>query len=367
MIGLYKKAMVLIILVLFFGAGVMPVISGNIGEHMGIETFISTIPYDDGSVVLPSADRADKDWDVTTNPPHMYSIPGGNVGIGVYNPLVKLHVRSAKSYAIAAEGGGFGAICGIGIGFSSGVAGYSDKGVGVQGYSEGGVGVMGDVISGTAIFGRCIDGHAGHFQGDVVVLGGNIGIEENQPLAKLHAVSPDTEKEDYAILGQGEGYSNGVYGISEKSVGVGGISEDGIGVYGFSDNDVAVIGHSNFGYAGQFFGPVNILGSLDIDGGLTMPIAEVEGYYYVDSSDYTITATTYYELTRIFLPYSDEDVGRILNIKCHRDKAPVFITPFPGEFIDYESELILTRYMECVTLQSYDGGWWIINHYLPPL
>ncbi len=36
---------------------------------------------------------ADSDWDHTTNPPDMFSMPSGNVGIGISVPVAKLHVN----------------------------------------------------------------------------------------------------------------------------------------------------------------------------------------------------------------------------------------------------------------------------------
>ena len=40
--------------------------------------------------------QTDLDWDYTTNPPNMYSIPSGNVGIGTNNPERKLHVAASS-------------------------------------------------------------------------------------------------------------------------------------------------------------------------------------------------------------------------------------------------------------------------------
>lgn len=37
--------------------------------------------------------QIDYDWDYSSNPPHMYSIPSGNVGIGTTNPSAKLDVE----------------------------------------------------------------------------------------------------------------------------------------------------------------------------------------------------------------------------------------------------------------------------------
>lgn len=37
-------------------------------------------------------EMTDRDWDYQTNPPHMFSIPTGNVGIGTENPTTALHL-----------------------------------------------------------------------------------------------------------------------------------------------------------------------------------------------------------------------------------------------------------------------------------
>jgi hypothetical protein len=37
--------------------------------------------------------KTDLDWDYSTNPPHMYAIPSGNIGIGTINPSAKLDIE----------------------------------------------------------------------------------------------------------------------------------------------------------------------------------------------------------------------------------------------------------------------------------
>ena len=54
----------------------------------------------------------DNDWDYWTNPPDMFTIPDGNVGVGITNPASKLHVEgsdTAEAVVIARNTeGGFG-------------------------------------------------------------------------------------------------------------------------------------------------------------------------------------------------------------------------------------------------------------------
>jgi hypothetical protein len=47
----------------------------------------------------------DLDWDYTSNPPHMYSIPSGNVGIGTLNPSAKLDIDVSNGGAVAIGSG----------------------------------------------------------------------------------------------------------------------------------------------------------------------------------------------------------------------------------------------------------------------
>jgi hypothetical protein len=41
---------------------------------------------------------ADNDWDFTTNTPHMFSLPAGNIGIGTSSPGAKLDVRGSATF-----------------------------------------------------------------------------------------------------------------------------------------------------------------------------------------------------------------------------------------------------------------------------
>jgi len=43
--------------------------------------------------------QTDSDWDYSSNPPHMYSIPSGNVGIGTINPSAKLDIEVSNGGA----------------------------------------------------------------------------------------------------------------------------------------------------------------------------------------------------------------------------------------------------------------------------
>jgi len=52
-----------------------------------------SVPYAFRAGIAEQCVNADNDWDYTTNPPHMYSIPTGNVGIGTTDPGKKLDVK----------------------------------------------------------------------------------------------------------------------------------------------------------------------------------------------------------------------------------------------------------------------------------
>jgi hypothetical protein len=49
--------------------------------------------------------KADADWDFTTNSPHMFALPSGNIGIGVTSPLAKFHVKGGAVLFSGGTGG----------------------------------------------------------------------------------------------------------------------------------------------------------------------------------------------------------------------------------------------------------------------
>jgi hypothetical protein len=51
-----------------------------------------------GAQVKPLQMR-DADWNYQSNPPHMFSIPSGNIGIGTTNPSTKLEIRKDQNFA----------------------------------------------------------------------------------------------------------------------------------------------------------------------------------------------------------------------------------------------------------------------------
>ena len=65
--------------------------------------------------------KSDHDWDYLTNPPHMYTIPSGNIGIGTTSPSAKLDVEVSSGGA-ATIGSSFNTALGnfaIALGFGT--------------------------------------------------------------------------------------------------------------------------------------------------------------------------------------------------------------------------------------------------------
>jgi hypothetical protein len=69
------------------------------------------------------------------------------------------------------------------------------------------------------------------------------------------------------VWGSHYGSGPGVYGTSSSGVGVNGYSGSGTGVYGYSPNGTGVYGNSGSGWAGYFYGSVQVTGTLVKGGG----------------------------------------------------------------------------------------------------
>jgi len=115
----------------------------------------------------------DRDWDYQSNPPHMVSIPTGNVGIGDMPPTnAKLYVKSdmmAWQYGLYTESG---------LGIKSVSTAWEGTGIVGEGGHAGvaGNGYIG--LLGQGFWGGWFEGH-GYFSGKV-------GIAQNYPEHALH-------------------------------------------------------------------------------------------------------------------------------------------------------------------------------------
>jgi len=291
----------------------------------------------------PKPKQKDDDWDILTNPPHMFPIPTGCIGIGTNNPLAKFHVKTDESYAITAEGMGLAAINATGKGSAHGVFGSSEYGFGLIGSSQQSAGVVGmsddsygvyaSSDSGVAIFGQSGTGSAAEFYGPVGIAGELFVTEDLN-------VDGDLEV-DGQILGP--------IGINGDLDITGNLEIDG-------DLEVNA----------QF---VNLSGYLTVDDGISMPIQYTTSYgnHWVDNYEYTLLAGSFDYIQTIWLPEAKENEGRILNIKNILGKD-VWIGSTYGDMIDYKEDyFVLDDDMECVTLQAFapGGGWVILNHYKP--
>ena len=169
---LFVKVVVIGVIVLFFGASVVLGISGkNSGSGLIPQGEIMDAPIT--SDPIPMSGLPDGDWDYQSNPPHLFSIPSGNVGIGGVPPVdSKLFVLSemmAWQYGLNVSSG---------LGIRSVSTAWEGTGI----YGEGGhIGVSGNGfigIYGSGFHGGWFDGH-GYFSG-------NLGVGEHSEGSRLH-------------------------------------------------------------------------------------------------------------------------------------------------------------------------------------
>jgi hypothetical protein len=176
------------------------------------------------------------------------AIVNGKVGIGTTNPgsLAFLEIQAT----------GNGVPTGI---FANGVRGPNSVAgpIGVVGNSDDGIGIVGNSVSGTGVRGFSTNG-IGVFAQSITGLAMQVvGARTAPSSARIVGTALFVEGEN-GIVAQSTVGGDGVLGFSNSAVGVGGSSVSGTGVLGFS---------SGGGHAGLFFGPVEVTGRLQKDGG----------------------------------------------------------------------------------------------------
>jgi hypothetical protein len=237
----------------------------------------------DGNGQLAWANIAGTDADWTISGDNMYSAVTGNVGIGISNPVAKLHVydfdTGNKAYLASNNYGAIGWNDSTGsYGYLGGISGFgvlgsgSTAGVYGVGPNPGNFATLGSSFYG--VYARGDSGYAGYFYGDVQVMqdlmiAGDIRMGVTYPEGRIHAYDSDRGNtgylvsNDYGVYGHND--STGSYGYLGGISGYGVMgSGDSAGVYGVGPNpgNFAHLGSSLYGiyasadsgYAGYFDG-----------------------------------------------------------------------------------------------------------------
>jgi len=205
------------------GSGNALVLSDNTGVLS--VTALSGNPTDvfTGTGVFAPISSLDNDWQVTGN--DMYSIPTGNVGVGIAAPAYKFHVAAASG--------------GTAVGYfdqnSTAAGSHAVKGEGAFGPTRGYLGVQG---------GNAFDGTSWNFPGLEI---GVVGISEG-----------GSSTDNRGLMGLSNGI--GVYGESTINNGMWGqtASATNYGVRGFNTN---ATGTGVYGSGNNIFGTYLIGGS----------------------------------------------------------------------------------------------------------
>lgn len=128
----------------------------------------------------------DGDWDYWSNPPHMFPIPTGNIGIGTANPANKLHIVGSESAPLVSIDQ---------MGTHRGLRVYTQNACALWVENAGNHGLRithanGDGIritnaNGNGVYVEQAGGWAGYFNGDGY-FDGNLGIQMASPQRALH-------------------------------------------------------------------------------------------------------------------------------------------------------------------------------------
>jgi|GEM_PF-3808977 len=229
-----------------------PVDDGSSGQVMST----------DGNGQLSWTDMSGSDGDWTISGDNIYSAVSGNVGIGISSPTVKLHVYNISEGIEAYLGSDYSAVYGRNnIANCTGYFG-TDNGMGVSGFGS----------------------HTG-----VLGWGTNYGVfGENDSLGNYGYLGGNT---GYGVYGNG---AVGVYGRGPNSGNFGYLGSGSYGVYGRADS----------GYAGYFYGDVQVTQDLMIAGDIRMGVTYPEGRIHVYDSD---GGTTGYLASSNYGVYGEND------------------------------------------------------------
>lgn len=100
------KAVLIVMCTLLIASAVIPA-AGNMNFNKSINdeqcvVALNEMPGEETLVkkLSQTNQEQDGDWDYWSNPPHMYNIPTGNLGIGTINPTSKLHITGSDSNPI---------------------------------------------------------------------------------------------------------------------------------------------------------------------------------------------------------------------------------------------------------------------------
>jgi hypothetical protein len=248
----------------------------------------------DGNGQLGWANITGTDADWTISGDNMYSAVTGNVGIGISNPVAKLHVydfdTGNKAYLASNNYGAIGWNDSAGsYGYLGGISGYgvlgSGSAAGVYGVgpNPNNFAYLGSSLYG--IYARGDSGLAGYFYGDVQVTnglyaGGDVGIGQPVPDEKLH-VNGRVFVEGNTV---NEGITIGNAQINSNSVHLSWQNNEGLSVHswGHAFGDQLFIDGNSANVGVGTSNPdesLHIVGSIKIDDG-----NQGEGYFLVSDS-----------------------------------------------------------------------------------
>jgi hypothetical protein len=169
---------------------------------------------------------------------------------------------------------------------------------------------------------------------------------------------------NYAVFAELDNSSNPTNNYGVYSSVYGATNNYAIYANALSGND-----YSFYGAAGKFYnaGYVGINktspnSNLHVDGSVSMSIVEVTSDYSVASTDYTIMANPNNAgIVRITLPSATGVKGRIYKIKHSGTSNFVIIQTTNSQTIDGSSTYNLGNPKDAITVQAYNGNWYVIQ------
>jgi hypothetical protein len=278
----------------------------------------------------------------------------GNLAIGSNALSSNQHANfntAVGHYALASNTGGYNNVALGAYALNSNIAGYENIAIGQNALSANVSGSRNIAIGGYALGTNLNSSNnvaIGYYAGRQTQLGYDVtNVSRCIFIGSWTKPYSDNDTEEVVI-----GY--GATGSGSRSVTLGSTN----------NQRVIVNGKLSIRQSGGY-GSINPHSYLQSSGSVALPIIRITGSNFtLDDTHYTVLVDAYYENVTIKLPDANDVDGRIYVIKkIDNSSNLVVIKVQSGQTIDGQNYISLSKQYETITIQAFDGNWYIISYF----